>query len=249
VEQNRQYLVLNNQLAMTTHNQPQTRASVFDSFANQIASHNAKIQSKDLDMIKKRIENPDISDWFKDIVFDKPVDIIELGCSVGHLPVSELLFGNLKINFWTGYDCDKVAINIANSMAVEYNLTNQCKFIHSAVSSHKTATVYSSSSYLLGDRIYNLQKEDFQQITPNVYYKDLPYCDILLVDIEGEEFNIDFKQMQYKYCLIETNTASATSKFVQEYVLKTDNMYKVLQNCKTNDIKNCFLIMKKQMNT
>lgn len=229
---------------MTMHNQFLSRASVFESFVNQISYHNGKMHQKDVDMIKKRIENPDISEWFRNIVFDKPVDIIELGCSVGHLPVSELLFGNLKINFWTGYDCDKVAIDIANSMAVEYNLTDQCKFIHSAVSSHNTTTVYSSSSYLLGERVHDLQESEFQQITPNIYYKDLPYCDILLVDIEGEEINIDFKQMQYKYCLIETNTPLATSKFLQDYVLKTDSMYTVLQNYRINDIKNCFLVMK-----
>lgn len=218
-----------------------TKTEVFDIILKQIDS--LHILDKDVSMIHKRINNPTVSEWLSRIKFDKKISVIELGCSIGHLPISELLFGNLKINSWIGYDCDKIAIKTANVLSQKFNLNSKCKFFHSAVSSYKNKYVYYTDSALLGAQVYKTKKDSFTNKTPNLHYKNLPACDLLLVDIEGEEFNIDFNQMQYTYCIIETNTVQATNKFIKNYMSNTNN-FKILQNFKLRKDKNTFLIVK-----
>ena len=154
-------------------------------------------------MLKRRIEKPEISEWLKGLTVNKKLKVIELGCSFGFLAVAEFLFGKFDIQHWKGYDCDQTAIKIANNLKSKLNLNN-CEFIHSAVTSYKRKFVYSNVQDLLSSRISETKTKSFFQRVPNIHYNLLPECDILLIDVEGEEININLDNLKYNYCLIET---------------------------------------------
>lgn len=220
-----------------------TPQQVFHTFDQTIRKHQGDIAEKDISMIQKRINSPDISSWLKNIKFNNPINVIELGCSVGHLPVSEIMFGNLDINSWQGYDCDLLAITIANEIKNKFNLEN-CSFTHSSVSSYNKKFVYCDNSKLLGSTVNKTKQHRYHTKVPNIYYKSIPACDLLLVDIEGEEINIDFSKMQFKYCILETNTKETTRQFLKQY-MSTDNKFKILKNHTLSNNKNTFIFKKK----
>jgi len=219
------------------------QSSIFNLITEQIKKQNATISSTHTQMLKRRIEKPEISEWLKGLAVNKKLKVIELGCSFGFLAVAEFLFGKFDIKYWKGYDCDQTAIKIANNLKSTLNLNN-CEFIHSAVTSYKRKFVYSNVQDLLSSRISKTKTKSFFQRVPNIHYNVLPECDILLIDVEGEEININLDNLKYNYCLIETNTKQATDRVITDYMSNTKN-FKIIQNYKLSNYKNTFLIKKK----
>ena len=89
---------------------------IFNLITEQIKKQDATISSTHIQMLKRRIEKPEISEWLKGLTVNKKLKVIELGCSFGFLAVAEFLFGKFDIQHWKGYDCDQTAIKIANSL-------------------------------------------------------------------------------------------------------------------------------------
>ena len=56
--------------------------------SEQIKNKKADINPEHLKMIKRRIETPEVSEWFKDIEIRKKLKVIELGCSFGFLAIA-----------------------------------------------------------------------------------------------------------------------------------------------------------------
>ena len=118
------------------------------------------------------------------------------------------------------------------------------EFTHSAVTSFKSTFVYSNSKPLLSSRIAKTKSKEFNQRVPNINYEKLPASDILLMDIEGEEINIDLDKISFDYCILETNTEQATNKIIKDYMSRAKR-FKIIKNHKLTKDKNLFFIRKK----
>lgn len=214
-----------------------TESQLYQLFIEQLKSHRHDfVQDHHDTMLKKRVSSRTIEsivyDCRNSIKFDQPVDVIELGCSFGFLSFVDLLFGNQKINSWTGYDIDKTSINIANDLKQQLGLENT-SFIHSAVSSIESDKIktYANDRLLAMELSYLSNEAHETQQVPNTYYKNLPACDIILIDIEGEEVNIDLDVINFKICVLETNNHKATSMFEH---FETSNIKMLKHNIFTN---------------
>ena len=222
---------------------------IYNLISEQIKNKKADINPEHLKMIKRRIETPEVSEWFKDIEIRKKLKVIELGCSFGFLAIAESLFGKLLIKDWKGYDCDATAIEIINNIKSILDSDHQInldkhKFTHSAVTSFKSKSVYSNNKPLLSSCIAKTKSKEFNQRVPNINYEKLPASDILLIDIEGEEINIDLDKISFDYCILETNTEQATNKIIKDYMSRAKR-FKIIKNHKLTKDKNLFFIRKK----
>ena len=215
-----------------------TESQLYQLFIEKLKNHShGFVQDHHDTMLKKRVRSRTIEsmawDCRNSIKFDQPIDVIELGCSFGFLSFIDVLLGKQKINSWTGYDIDKTSINIANDLKQQLGLENT-SFIHSAVSSIESDQVNTGPndkllamelSYLLDDKTQPTRQ------VPNTHYKDLPACDIILIDIEGEEVNVDLKEIDFKICVLETNNNKATTMFEH---FRSDDIKMLKQNIFTN---------------
>ena len=140
---------------------------IYNLISEQIKNKKADINPEHLKMIKRRIETPEVSEWFKDIEIRKKLKVIELGCSFGFLAIAELLFGKLLIKDWKGYDCDATAIEIINNIKSILDSDHQInldkhKFTHSAVTSFKSKSVYSNNKPLLSSCIAKTKSKELR---------------------------------------------------------------------------------------
>lgn len=196
-----------------------TESQLYQLFIETLKKHKHEFVHDHHDvMLRNRFKSKTIDEilhiCYDNINFEKSIDIIELGCSFGFLSFINMLFGNQQINSWTGYDIDSKAVAIANDLKQQLDLKNT-KFIHSAVSSIKDDTTSTAvDNRLLAMELSHLSNDVYEtRQIPNTNYKNLSACDIILIDIEGEELNIDLNYIDFKICVLETNNTEATDMY------------------------------------
>lgn len=178
----------------------------------------------------------------------QPLSVVELGCSFGFLSFAERFFSHYNFKSWIGYDIDEKGIVIANRIKDLYlPCTNECdcKFIHSATTNTNTDILYVEDSYPLGMNIYQPGKNP----VPNTHFSQLPSADIYLVDIEGACIDLDLDQLDFKILMIETNTKSATSKFLKLILSRENTKYRCIHShviCNNRD-KSFYIFVRRDL--
>ena len=171
---------------------------------------------------------------------NKPIDVVECGCSWGQNAYVELTKSTTNENYfpiksWVGYECDQTNCDIIDEvfeLMVEQGYKGTIpEFIHSAVSGSRAKTVqmlpseknavdnHTIEAPVMTDvlldhmtRITSRHKTPADNHVPNTHYKKLPKCDLLIVDIEGTESQIDFSKIDAHYYHVETHHPEYTKK-------------------------------------
>ena len=183
---------------------------------------------------------------------NKPIDVVECGCSWGQNAYVELIKSTASENYfpiksWIGYECDQSNCDIIDEvfeLMVAQGYTGIIpEFIHSAVSGSRAETVQmipseknatddhtiATQEDTLLDRITRItsrHKTPTDDHVPNTHYKKLPKCDLLIVDIEGTESQIDFSKIDAHYYHVETHHPEYTKKLRSQ--IASGNIFKLL---------------------
>lgn len=178
----------------------------------------------------------------KKITENKTFDVIELGCSFGFMYLTEMLFGKYNYRSWTGYDIDSTGIQIAKRLSKNFGFDN-CNFIHSAVSGSlsKTLSVEPDSPLSM-----NTRRKGSTRVK-NTRFEKLPKCDLLLIDIEGSEYELDLDKLDFKICILEANDKKNIQKVLQWRAKPTKKKYSLVFSHIVNRQKSMFVFIKPQV--
>ena len=185
---------------------------------------------------------------------NKPIDVVECGCSWGQNAYVELIKSTASENYfpiksWIGYECDQSNCDIIDEvfeLMVEQGYTGIIpRFIHSAVSGSRAKTVQMlpSDKNATDDHTIATQDDTLVDLmiritsrhktptetddhVPNTHYKKLPKCDLLIVDIEGIESQIDFSKIDAHYYHVETHHREYTEELRSQ--IASGNIFKLL---------------------
>jgi hypothetical protein len=170
----------------------------------------------------------------------KPVDIIECGCGWGMVAYAELTrqpdeYNYLHIKSWTGYECDSNNIKIATKIFDECKKKGYSgpipKWIHTAITNSRKKFVNINIPKNKQSDAIEVSSLFAKKLIPNTHYNKLPKCDIVLIDIEGQEVNLDYKKIDAHLYQVESHDKQYTTKLIQE--LKDSNIFKIL------DVRRC----------
>ena len=202
------------------------------------------------DMIYKRCHELELTSYLKQYYqkistnhdLSQPLSVVELGCSFGFLFFAEQLFSDFKFKSWIGYDIDQKGITVANKIKDSLGFDN-CQFIHSATTNTNNDILYVEDSYPLGMDIF----QPGNCPVPNTHFSQLPSADIYLIDIEGACIDLDLDQLDFKVLMIETNTKSATSKFLKLILSRENTTYRCIHShvIKNNKDKSFYIFVKR----
>tara|TARA_Y100000592_G_C5407524_1_gene286418 strand:- start:190 stop:999 length:810 start_codon:yes stop_codon:yes gene_type:complete len=167
--------------------------------------------------------------------YPKGADIIECGCSWGMVAYANTVLKNLPIKSWTGYECDQRNISIANEIFRQLSPKVVPEFKHFAITNSTKKTVeivegpkrYADRSSVTTARkklahtalfAWKNKHTDIEaeHPCPNLHYSKLSKCDVLIMDIEGQERHVDFSKIDAHYFQVETHDKTFTKKLTQK---------------------------------
>jgi hypothetical protein len=214
---------------------------------DQLKSHRCVLtDANHYDMIQDRFHRSNLLDnlesvktkfssIFKELSYNLPreLSIIELGSSFGFLGLAEhqhFKNSDWKIKSWKGYDIDSRSITIANHVMHDLGLSDTYQYYCNSVSADDIDYRYTHETHIpLGMRASSHETDWFNIKVPNISCYDLPPCDVMLCDIEGDELDIDFAKINSKFFIIETNTTKTTQQFIEK-ILDSANSRLVMLN-------------------